>query len=152
MKIIFVLCLFFSVFAFAEETKKVLVDQEVEVIRADFKEFHFLVPETTGNDYRFLITFRTKGGFNDDIIFLVMNQQNYVRWFSKYDFQSAVKTAKVTGGDFSVNAKAGDTYYFVLDNFFSSVSNKKVRLKITMVTSPSASAHGSSEAPKPLNR
>jgi hypothetical protein len=143
MKIVFVLCMLFSVFCFAEETKKVLVDQEVEVIRADFKEFHFLVPEGSGNDYRFLVSFRTKGGFNDDIVFLVLNQQNYVRWFSKYDFQSSVKTEKITAGDFSVDAKAGETYYFVLDNFFSSVSNKKVKLKITMITSPSASNQGS---------
>jgi len=130
--------MFFSVFLLAEGANKVLVDQEVEVIRADFKEFHFLVPEDNGHSYRFSGNFRTKGGMNDDISFLILTQQNYVRWFSKYDFQAAVKKEKATQGDFSIEAKPGETYYFVLDNFFSSFSNKKVTLKIEMVTGSTA--------------
>ncbi|HEY7159828.1 MAG TPA: hypothetical protein VH815_01150, partial [Acidobacteriota bacterium] len=125
MKILVVLCMLFSSWLLAEDATKVLLDQEVEVIRADFKEFHFLVPETAGN-YRFSGRFKTKGGMNDDISFLVLTQANYVRWFSKYDFQAAVKKEKATEGSFNVEAKAGETYYFVLDNFFSSFSNKKV--------------------------
>lgn len=123
----------FFVCSFGDDKEKILLDQEVEVLRSDFKEFHFLVPETPGAGHEFRADFTAKGGFNDDIIFLVLTQENYVRWFSKYDFQAAVKTNKVTKGDYKVKAKPGETLYFVMDNFFSGVSNKKVKLKITMI-------------------
>jgi hypothetical protein len=128
------LIFFLSVFvlSYAGDKGKILLDQEIEVLRSDFKAFHYLVPETPEKEYEFAVSFKAKGGFNDDIIFIVMTQENYVRWFSKYDFQAAVKTEKVTKSDFKVKAKQGETYYFVMDNFFSGVSNKKVKLKITL--------------------
>jgi hypothetical protein len=132
MKTVIAICmLFFFTVSYAQNSKKILIDDEVEVLRADFKEVHFLVPEKP-NDYEFQVSFRTKGGFNDDIIFLVLTQENYVRWYSKYDFQAAVKTQKISQSDFKVQAKPGETYYFVMDNFFSGVSNKKVKLKISL--------------------
>jgi hypothetical protein len=132
MKILAIIFMLFSVLSWTEKAEKVLMDSEVEVLRSDFKEVHFLVPETPEMNYEFRVSFSAKGGFNDDIIFLVLTQENYVRWFSKYDFQAAVKTEKTTKSDFKVKAKPGLTYYFVMDNFFSGVSNKKVKLKITM--------------------
>ncbi len=76
---------------------------------------------------------RPKGGFNDDITFLAFNQENYVRWFSHYKYDALVKEEKQTGGNFRFAVAPGDTYYFVLYNFFSTVSNKRVRLKIELV-------------------
>lgn len=132
MKKFLLVCMLFFVLSYGADAKKTLVDQEVEVLRADFKEFHFLVPDGPSGQYEFQVSFITKGGFNDDIIFLVLNQQNYVRWYSKYDFKAAVQTQKITKSDFTVKAKSGETYYFVMDNFFSGVSNKKVKLKISL--------------------
>src|SRR5262245_36420199 len=58
--------------ALAEE--KVLMDQEVMVLRGDFKELHFLVPEAGESEFRG--EFKSTGGINDDITFRAMNQAN----------------------------------------------------------------------------
>lgn len=114
--------------------EKTLLDQEVTVLRGDFKEFHFLVPDD-GRTYAFEGEFRCNGGFNDDITFLALTQPAYVRWFSHYDFRAEVKLEKKKEGTFRFEAGPGETYYFVFDNFFSSVSNKKIKFRVKLVSS-----------------
>ena len=111
--------------------EKRLVDQELTVLRGDFKEMHFLVPDA-GPKMEFQGSFQCAGGFNDDITFLAMAQDAYVRWFSHYDYRAEVKMEKRKDGTFRFQAKPGETYYFVFDNFFSSVSNKKIRFRLKL--------------------
>lgn len=113
-----------------EPRKRVLMDKEVEVPYGGSKEFHFLIPD---GKWKFKGEFKTSGGMNDDINFLAMNQENYVRWYSHYNYTSAVKLERKTEGKFKFNAESGQTYYFVFDNFFSTVSSKKIKLKIELV-------------------
>ena len=70
---------------------------------------------------------------NDDINFLAMNQENYVKWYSHYNFTPAVKFDRKMEGKFKFKAESGQTYYFVFDNFFSTVSNKKIKVKIKLI-------------------
>lgn len=117
-------------FAADESHKKVLIDKEIEVPRGESKELHFLVPD---GKWLFKGKFKTSGGMNDDINLLVLNQENYVRWYSKYAHEPALKLEKKQEGKFEIPATSGQTYYFVFDNFFSTVSNKKVKLKLELV-------------------
>ncbi len=109
--------------------KRVLMDKEIEVPFGESKEFHFLIPE---GKWRFKGEFKTSGGMNDDITFLAMNQENYVKWYSHYNYTPAVKFERKMEGKFDFKAESGQTYYFVFDNFFSTVSNKKIKLKIEL--------------------
>lgn len=113
-----------------EPHKRVLMDKEIEVPFGESKEFHFLVPD---GKWKFKGEFKTSGGMNDDINFLAMNQENYVRWYSHYNFTPTVKLDRKMEGKFNFKAESGQTYYFVFDNFFSTVSNKKIKLKIKLI-------------------
>ncbi len=113
-----------------EPQKRVLMDKVVEVPWGESKEFHFLVPD--GN-WKFNGEFKTSGGMNDDINFMAMNQENYVRWYSHYNFAAVVKLERKREEKFQFKAESGQTYYFVFDNFFSTVSTKKIKLKIEIV-------------------
>lgn len=115
--------------------EKVLFDQEVTVLRSDFKEVHFRVPDEAREPLEFFGRYKTSGGFNDDITFLALTQENYVRWFSQYDHEAIVKQEKKKEGEFRFSVQPGKTYYFVLYNFFSTVTNKKVKLTIVQSTS-----------------
>ncbi|HEY7162093.1 MAG TPA: emp24/gp25L/p24 family protein [Acidobacteriota bacterium] len=106
------------------------MDKEIEVPFGESKEFHFLIPE---GKWQFKGEFKTSGGMNDDITFLAMNQENYVKWYSHYNYTPAVKLERKMEGKFDFKAESGQTYYFVFDNFFSTVSNKKIKLKIELV-------------------
>lgn len=112
---------------------RTLMDQEVVVVRSDFKDFHFRVPEEAGEGWVIRGMYQTRGGLHDDITFFAFTQENYVRWFSHYKFEALVKDEKKTDGNFQFPVTPGETYYFVLYNFFSSVSNKRVKLKIELV-------------------
>ena len=119
-------------FVFAGE--KVLLDNEVQVVRSDFKEVHFRIPEEATGKIEFEGNFSTIGGLNDDITFMVFDQENYVRWFNQWKYKALVKKEKVKESDFRFDAQPGKTYYFVLNNFFSSVSGKRVKLQIKLIT------------------
>jgi hypothetical protein len=134
--LILTLCFCACVWSQQEQAPKTLLDQEVVVVRSDFKDFHFRVPEGLVGEWVIRGMYQTKGGFNDDITFLAFNQENYVRWFSHYKYEALVKDEKKTGGNFQFAVTPGDTYYFVLYNFFSTVSNKRVRLRIELVPKP----------------
>ena len=113
----------------AEE--KILHNQVVTALRGDFKELHFLVP--VEGSWEFQGDFKSAGGMNDDITFHALDQSNYVRWFSHYNHKAEYHVPKTKQGKFSFRAKPGDTYYFVFDNFFSSVSNKKIQFNLKLI-------------------
>jgi hypothetical protein len=130
MKKLLALFVFASLPLFA--SPKVLMDQEIQVLRGDIKQFHFLVPESRA-PLKFKGNFKTSGGFNDDINLYVFTQENYVRWYSKYPHKNELRMMKKTEGKFETSAKPGETYYFVFENFFSTISNKKIRFKLELV-------------------
>ncbi|MCI0413784.1 hypothetical protein L0222_13405 [bacterium] len=119
--------------AFQIEAAETIVDRELTVIRGDFKEVHYLVPETTPNS-RVKGFFTCKGGFYDDITFYIFTKDQYVRWFSHYPHKSLFKLEKKKEGKFEIPVVAGETYYFVFDNFFSTVSNKQVKIQVKLVS------------------
>jgi hypothetical protein len=123
--------LLFVPLAFTQPKGRVLIDKEIEVLRGDKTEFHFLVREN--EKMQFKGSFKTSGGFNDDINVFVLTQPNYVRWYSNYPCEYAFKINKRKEGRFQVDATPGETYYFVFENFFSTVSNKKVKVKLELV-------------------
>ena len=119
----FVLLVLVCSAVFAQPAGKVLVDQEVTVVRSDFKDFHFRVPDDIEGTWEMRGSYQTSGGFSDDITFMAFDQQNYVRWFSHYKHQAVVKDERKKQGTFSFVVAPGETYYFVLYNFFSTISN-----------------------------
>lgn len=122
-----IICLFN--FSFAEE---IGIDKELTVIRGDYKEVHLLIQKDTQNAF-LEGSFTCKGGLNDDIIFLVLTKDQYVRWYSSYPYKALVKYDKKKEGKFRIPVQAEETYYFVFDNFFSTVSNKDVKLQVKLV-------------------
>jgi hypothetical protein len=130
--ILVILLMLVASFVFAAE--KVLIDSEVQVVRSDFKEVHFRIPEEATGKIEFQGSFSTIGGLNDDITFMVFDQENYVRWFNQWKYKALVKKEKVKEAEFHFDAEPGKTYYFVLNNFFSSVSGKKVKLQVKLIT------------------
>jgi hypothetical protein len=130
--LVFTICVLIFCFltsVFAEETS---IDKELTVIRGDYKEVHLLVPKDTENGY-LEGSFTCKGGLNDDVIFLVLTKDQYVRWYSSYPYKALVKYDKKKEGKFRVPVEAEETYYFVFDNFFSTVSNKDVKIQVKLV-------------------
>ena len=130
LNLVFVTCFFlFAICSFADE---MLIDKEVTVIRGDFKELHYLIPDKTV-DSEIQGSFTCKGGFADDINFLILTKDQYVRWYSNYSYKAIVKYEKKTSEKFQFPVAGGETYYFVFDNFFSTVSNKQVKLQVKLV-------------------
>jgi len=112
-----------------------LMDQMVVVDRGDFKDFHFRIPEDEGTEpLKIRGSFKTNGGLNDDVTFRAFTQENYVKWFSHYKHEELVMLVKRKEGTFEFVVTPGQTYYVVLDNFFSTVSKKKIQLKIELVS------------------
>jgi len=122
----------FFLMAFQMEAAETVIDREMTVIRGDFKEVHYLVPETARIS-RLQGSFTCKGGFYDDISFYVFTKDQYVRWYSHYPYKSLFKLEKKKEGKFEIPAVGGETYYFVFDNFFSTVSNKQVKLQVKLI-------------------
>jgi hypothetical protein len=116
-------------FVAADET---VIDKELTAIRGDYKEVHYLVPENS-EPIDLQVSFKAKGGLNDDISFLVLTKDQYVRWYSNYPHKPIMKFEKKKEGKFRFATTPGETYYFVCDNFFSTVSNKQVKVQVKIV-------------------
>ncbi len=125
--------LIFFMAAFALQTgADTIIDRDLTVIRGDFKEVHYLIPPGAENA-KLQGSFTAKGGFYDDINFFVFTKDQYVRWYSNYSNKPIFKLEKKKEGKFEVPVVVGETYYFVLDNFFSTVSNKQVKIQVQLV-------------------
>jgi hypothetical protein len=109
-----------------------IINKELTVPRGDYKELHYLIPSETKQNAKAEGLFTCKGGFNDDINFFVFTKAQYVRWLNGYSNQPLVKFEKKKEGKFNIPVMAEETYYFVFDNFFSSVSHKKVKLQVRL--------------------
>ena len=111
---------------------EILIDKEFTVPRGDYKEIHYLIPEDQGKSFQLDGHFTCRGGFNDDVSFLVLTKDQFVLWYTGHRHKPLFKLEKKTEGKFSVSAKPGETYYFVFDNFFSTVSHKQVKLQVRL--------------------
>jgi len=109
------------------------IDKELTVVRGDYKEVHLLIPSDAEDSY-LEGSFTCKGGFYDDINFLVLTKDQYVRWYSNYPYKALVKYDKKKEGKFRVPVQPEETYYFVFDNFFSTVSNKNVKVQVKLLS------------------
>jgi hypothetical protein len=116
-----------------QATAGTIIEKELTVVRGDFKEVHYLIPKDTQKG---LIqgSFTCKGGLNDDVSFLIFTKDQYVRWYSNYSNKPIFKVEKKKEGKFEFPVQADETYYFVFDNFFSTVSNKQVKLQVQLET------------------
>jgi hypothetical protein len=115
-----------------EAGPELVIDRELTVIRGDFKEVHYLIPETA-KQAKLQGSFTCKGGFYDDVNFFVFTKDQYVRWYSNYPRKSLFKLEKKKEGKFEIPVAVGETYYFVFDNFFSTVSNKQVKIQVKLL-------------------
>jgi hypothetical protein len=131
-KIGFVIVVLFFCYLASAFADNISIDKELTVIRGDYKEVHVLIPPKTEDSY-LEGSFSCKGGFYDDIVFLILTKDQYVRWYSSYPYKALAKFDKKTEGKFRVPVQAEVTYYFVFDNFFSTVSNKDVKLHVKLV-------------------
>jgi hypothetical protein len=73
------ICLILVVAFQMEAAPESVIDRELTVIRGDFKEVHYLIPETVRNA-KLKGSFKCKGGFYDDVNFFVFTKDQYVRW------------------------------------------------------------------------
>jgi hypothetical protein len=118
-------------FALQQATAGTIIEKELTVLRGDFKEVHYLIPKGTE---KALVqgSFTCKGGLNDDVSFLIFTKDQYVRWYSNYKNKPIFKLEKKKEGKFEFPVQADETYYFVFDNFFSTVSNKQVKIQVQL--------------------
>jgi hypothetical protein len=130
LQISLVVLLLTAAFCFAAQKSKILLNEDLGVKRGTFKEVHFLIPQG-GKEIRG--NFKTTGGMNDDVTFLAVSQENYVKWLSGYPYKALYEVEKKKEGKFVVPVKPEETYYFVMDNYFSSVSNKNVKLRLELM-------------------
>jgi hypothetical protein len=128
------ICLILVVAFQMEARPESVIDRELTVIRGDFKEVHYLIPGGVQNG-KLKGSFTCKGGFYDDVNFFVFTKDQYVRWYSHYPYKSLFKVEKKKEGSFEISVVAGETYYFVFDNFFSTVSNKQVKIQVKLLPS-----------------
>jgi hypothetical protein len=127
-----VICLILVVSCQLQAAPETVIDRELTVIRGDFKEIHHLIPDAVQKG-KLKGSFTCRGGFYDDINFFIFTKDQYVRWYSNYPHKSLFKMEKKKEGKFEVPVVAGETYYFVFDNFFSTVSNKQVKLQVKLL-------------------
>src|SRR5687767_10628092 len=121
--VVFVLC------AFSVLIAETIIDRELTVLRGDFKEVHYLIPKGIENA-KLQGSFTCKGGLNDDINVFIFTKDQYVRWYSHYPHKPIFKLEKKKEGKFEFPVVGEETYYFVFDNFFSSVSKKQLKLQV----------------------
>ena len=126
------LCLILLLAFQLEAAPETAINRELTVLRGDFKEVHYLIPDAVPKG-KLTGSFTCKGGLNDDINFFVFTKDQYVRWYSNYPRKNLFKLEKKKEGKFEIPVVAGETYYFVFDNFFSTVSNKQVKIQVKLL-------------------
>src|SRR5436853_5093631 len=84
----------------AQTQGSVLINQEVMVVRGDYKEMHFLMPDDLQGEWEIRGEFSSSGGLNDDITIRILNQQNYALWLSHYKNEHLVLMTKKKEGHF----------------------------------------------------
>jgi hypothetical protein len=129
---LFPILLFFFLISQAE-ADQTIIDRELTVVRGDYKEVHYLIPDNSAPS-KLRGSFTCRGGMNDDVNFLILTKDQYVRWYSHYSHKPILRLEKKKEGKFEIDARPGETYYFVFDNFISSVSNKQVKLQVKLVS------------------
>jgi hypothetical protein len=127
----FLVLLFSFLFIAPLFANDLIINQELTVLRGDYKEVHYLIPRGKLNG-KIQGNFTCRGGFNDDVNFLLFTKEQYVRWLSGHSNKPLTKLDKKKEGKFNISVQPEETYYFVFDNFFSSVSHKKVKLQVRL--------------------
>ena len=126
-----VLIIFLGLMAFAPETVQEAVPHERTLTIASgtytvdpgtTRKFSFSVPYDA-SDVRVKLEFEARGGSGDDIIVKIVDSNGRVVYNS----------GQVTKVYTTVNLYDGGTYYLVLDNTFSLVSSKDVRVYAKLV-------------------
>jgi hypothetical protein len=81
--------------------------------------------------------YQISGSFwaNSDVNFLVLDQSNYSNWVNNQSYNYIVQYSRSTGSSFSATINTGGTYYVILDNTFSWVTDKQCTLFVQS-TSP----------------
>ncbi|MDW8114449.1 MAG: Ig-like domain-containing protein [candidate division WOR-3 bacterium] len=70
-----------------------------------------------------------------DINFLILDENNFDNWWNGRSYNYVVKISRSTGSSFSALIPHDGTYYIILDNTYSLITDKFVRL-LVQITSP----------------
>ncbi|MEQ4489153.1 MAG: hypothetical protein AAC990_02120 [Dehalococcoides mccartyi] len=76
-------------------------------------------------------SFYASGGSGNDIRMLILNNTDYINWANGHVVTPCYDSGKLTTHSFMLNLTAG-TYYLVLDNTFSFISSKQVKIDAGM--------------------
>ncbi len=115
----------------AKEKEEVIISDTIEVEAGYYRYFKIYTPVNAEN-IRLKGNFRAYGGSGNDIIVLIMDETNFINWENGHEAYTLYNSGKVTVGEFNVPLLSGKTYYLVLDNSFSVLSNKGVEIKAMM--------------------
>jgi hypothetical protein len=78
-------------------------------------------------------SFKASGGLGNDIEVYIMNSDQYNNWYNGTTSGSYYDSGQVTSANFNnIKLPAGQSYYLILDNSFSSVSGKTVSGEIIL--------------------
>ncbi|MGD0329788.1 MAG: zinc ribbon domain-containing protein, partial [Nitrososphaeria archaeon] len=76
--------------------------------------------------------FTASGGTGNDIEVYIMNSDQYNNWYNGTTTSSYYDSGQITSANISVLLPAGQSYYLILDNSFSSISSKTVSGEIIL--------------------
>ncbi|AMU87192.1 hypothetical protein Dm11a5_1366 [Dehalococcoides mccartyi] len=74
-------------------------------------------------------SFYASGGAGNDIRLLILDSTAFVNWSNGHSVSSYYDSGKLTTLSFNLNLPTG-TYYLVLDNTFSIISSKQVKVQV----------------------
>ncbi|AHB14138.1 hypothetical protein [Dehalococcoides mccartyi] len=106
------------------------MDNTFDISAGDYYKFEFSISSDMLNT-RVGGSFYASGGSGNDIRMLILDSTDYVNWANGHFVTPCYDSGKLTTHSFMLNLTAG-TYYLVLDNTFSFISSKQVKIDAGM--------------------
>jgi RNA polymerase subunit RPABC4/transcription elongation factor Spt4 len=97
-----------------------------------YKYYMFSVPSGASNAH-VSGTFTASGGSGNDIVVLIMDSTNFINWQNGHSANTYYNSGPLTTSSFDVSLPAGESYYLVYSNTFSTVSSKNVQTTVNLI-------------------
>ncbi|MBA2084215.1 hypothetical protein DMTZ50_0016 [Dehalococcoides mccartyi] len=107
-----------------------IVDDTFDVYAGNYYKFKFSISSDMLNT-RVGGSFYTSGGSGNDIRVLILESTDYINWSNGHPVTPCYDSGKLTTHSFMLSLPAG-IYYLVLDNTFSFISSKQVKIDAGM--------------------
>lgn len=104
---------------------------QVSIDAGTYQSYRFTVSSSMKNAILNGEYITTEGG-NKDVNVLLMNDLNYINWQNGNASNALYFKERITTDRFSLNISQPGTYYFILSNTFSIITDKRVDGTVTL--------------------